>query len=260
MARATLKIPTGADTFQAALEGLCRVNSVLMRQKRLPSLYGGTIRYEREKVGFEVWRTCVEVAKSGFGDCEDLAAYRVAELRHSGEDTNATPLVRKSASGYHALVTRGDGTTEDPSAKLGMNGPTKMSRMRMVQDIRSGAREVYTDDMDGVGDDGFDEVGSPRAYLGADPLPTTMDVTFEIERSPNGQWRGIVRVPLKSGNAMFFRGPSTPDKADAGAKGVSMAANMVKRYGDALIPPQAKMALAIARSATARKIAKRIFG
>jgi hypothetical protein len=255
MARATLVIPTGAATFQAALEGLVRVNELLIKQHKLPDIYCGLIRYEREDQ--EVWRTAQEVARSGFGDCEDLACYLAAQLRVTGVDPGAAPPVRPSSSGYHALVTRSDGTTEDPSAKLGMNGPMAITRTRFVKDLRTGEIGVFEDDDDELA---YDELGDERCSLGNDPLATA-DISWEVERSPSGGWRGIIRVPLKSGRAMFVKGPSVADPKQAAPAGVSLAAKLLNnKYADALIPGQAKMALAIARSATAKKIAKRIFG
>lgn len=263
MARATLKIPTGADTFQAALEGLVRVNQLLMVKTPIPPLYNGKVRYQREAE--ETWRTAQEVARSGFGDCEDLAAYRVAELRNKNIDPKASVGVRKSSCGFHAVVNRGDGTTEDPSAKLGMNGPDDMPppqyKTRYDVNLKTGVIDVVQDvdyDNDTMGH--LDEIGNERCRLGADPLKT-VDVTWEIERSPSGGWRGVVRVPLTSGRALFFAGPSQTDKAKAAPSAISTASKILdNKYANALIPPQAKMALAIARSATARSIAKKLFG
>ena len=264
MARAILKIPTGADTFQAALEGLVRVNQLMMRKVQIPPLYNGGIRYQRESE--ETWRTCKEVAGSGYGDCEDLAAYRVAELRNSGIDKNATVHVKKSPAGFHALVTRGDGSREDPSAKLGMNGPNDMPEYRTKYDVnlRTGIIDVIETENGDQDDDGYDthdEAGKPRLMLGNDSQPGNVELTWEVQRAPTGGWRGVIRVPLVSGRALFYRGPSTTDKASAVPKATSTLSKALdNKYAQALIPPQAKMALAIARSAMARNIARKIFG
>lgn len=92
----------------------------LLRNK-LPPLYSAGVRYTRESSGAERWQLPSETARRGLGDCEDLAVWRVAELRAQGEP--AKLLLSKSGPRlWHALVRRGNGTTEDPSARLGMKG------------------------------------------------------------------------------------------------------------------------------------------
>ena len=82
------------------MEGLCRVNQTHVRQfdefkKReliensYPTVYGSGLHYETEK-GTEIWPDIPSllmgtmgkgVYPGPWGDCEDLACYRVAELR-----------------------------------------------------------------------------------------------------------------------------------------------------------------------------------
>lgn len=71
----------------------------------------------------ENWLTIPAILKVKKGDCEDLAAWRSAELRMAG--IKATPFIkiRKLANGSwraHAVVKWPCGKIEDPSAKLGM--------------------------------------------------------------------------------------------------------------------------------------------
>jgi hypothetical protein len=84
--------------------------------------YGGTIRYQREARGAEGlredWCTAPVVAARGFGDCEDLACYRAAELQVRG--IHARPDVIKFARVWHIVVRMPDGSVEDPSKRLGM--------------------------------------------------------------------------------------------------------------------------------------------
>lgn len=92
-----------------------------LRAHRLPPLYSAGVRYRREPPGQEVWQLPSQTAERGFGDCEDLSAWRVAELRLAGEA--AKIVFRKSGRNlWHALVRRANGDLEDPSAKLGMRG------------------------------------------------------------------------------------------------------------------------------------------
>lgn len=86
-----------------------------------PPLYSSGVRYRPER-GRNHWATPSEVMARRVGDCEDLAAWRIAELRRSGEDPRATFVIRSSGRPglWHIVVRRGDGSLEDPSAVLGM--------------------------------------------------------------------------------------------------------------------------------------------
>lgn len=86
-------------------------------------LYESGVRYSQEGRGDEVWQAVPVIRDTA--DCEDLACWRAAELRVSGEDPDARAVARGKplAPGrvlYHVVVQRGDGTIEDPSRKLGM--------------------------------------------------------------------------------------------------------------------------------------------
>lgn len=119
MSHAQLDVPTSAKFYEVAIEGLVRINEVLMMQHQYPALYTAGVHYQRESR--DIWRNAMEIVQSGWGDCEDLAAYRVAELRVTGEDPRASILVYKSgAHKYHTVVRHGDNSIEDPSTILGM--------------------------------------------------------------------------------------------------------------------------------------------
>jgi hypothetical protein len=116
------------------LEALCKVNQGHLEEKAYPALYRSGVRYRRED-GTEEWLDIPTILAVGFGDCEDLACWRVAELRLAG--VKASPYARfrliKGVHHYHALVKRygprGRTWLEDPSRKLGM-GPAVKSRNR----------------------------------------------------------------------------------------------------------------------------------
>jgi hypothetical protein len=128
-------IPTSALAYEAAVEGLARLDTQLLRVTRLPSIYRSGVRYKREPS--DVWRHVIDVQRSGWGDCEDLAAARVAELRVSGEDPGAYVHVYQSAPRrYHAVVARHDGSIEDPSWILGMRVPPRWRPIRRVGEKR----------------------------------------------------------------------------------------------------------------------------
>jgi len=94
-----------------------------LRGKKLPPLYRAGVRYEREN-GTENWKDPITVFEDGFGDCEDLAIWRTAELRNNHKA--AKPYIRyriDPVTGmyiYHVMVMRAGGKLEDPSRKLGM--------------------------------------------------------------------------------------------------------------------------------------------
>src|SRR5262249_46365453 len=118
---AVLQIPVvlkGPQDILRSLEDLINENRGQMRHGRIPPLYHAGVHYEREPQGEENWQTAWGVIKSGSGDCEDLAAWRIAELREQGE--MARPALKHSYVGWHVLVRRGNGTIEDPSRRLGM--------------------------------------------------------------------------------------------------------------------------------------------
>jgi hypothetical protein len=120
---------------QAALlklmEALCEVNEGHLAQIAYPPLYESGVRYQRERG--ERWRDIPTLLESGEGDCEDLACWRIAELRAAGQ--HAFPYVafqkRNGTYRYHALVERFEDldrrtgkfsgqSVEDPSRVLGM--------------------------------------------------------------------------------------------------------------------------------------------
>lgn len=99
-----------------------------------PPLYRSGIRYQPEPPGQEQWLTipwCLVRRDMGQGcDCEDLAAWRAAELLLRGERAQAIWSARtsqgpdgKARTVYHIRVRRASGKIEDPSAALGMPVP-----------------------------------------------------------------------------------------------------------------------------------------
>lgn len=123
--RTTINIPAamGARFVEAALEGLSQLATEQHAAQQLPPLYTSGVRYVRER-GTEHWQTPMELLTSGTGDCEDLSAYRVGELRASGVDPDASVVIERTGPRtLHAIVRRGDGSLEDPSQALGMRGP-----------------------------------------------------------------------------------------------------------------------------------------
>ena len=118
----TITVGESPAQIRAAVLGLAAISLAQMQERYVPPLYESGVRYRREPIGRERWQTAAETAARGHGDCEDLAAYRVAELHKMGE-TGATIVVRVvRPTLMHILVRRANGKTEDPSALLGMKG------------------------------------------------------------------------------------------------------------------------------------------
>lgn len=159
--QAVMRVPADGKALQAALEGLCSLAGEDLARRPLPPLYRAGVRYRPEPRGQERWQVPSEVRRKGFGDCEDLAAWRVAELRRKGE--RAAPYVKQTGPArWHAMVRRGDGRLEDPSRLLGMGGG---------------------DTFDGLG--GEDDTGAKV-------------VRWRLQRIPDG-WAGTLVLPLRPG-------------------------------------------------------------
>lgn len=126
----TVGVPA-AQWLPPLLDALTSINVRWLRAyPTAPSIYDGGVRYAREPMGSEVWRTLPIVLSSGWGDCEDLGCARAAELRVSGVRAVAVPrfvgagqVGGRATELIHIVVRMPDGQIEDPSARLGMHGP-----------------------------------------------------------------------------------------------------------------------------------------
>jgi hypothetical protein len=116
-----------AEAIEAVAEGLVRLNewffdTASVSGVETPSLYESGIRYRREPPGEEWWENAADalgVVADRSGDCEDLSAYRAAELRvFEGDPDARVRIIRTPRGTFHAVVEHGDGTIEDPSRIL----------------------------------------------------------------------------------------------------------------------------------------------
>ena len=118
--RVSIKVAGTRAHLTALLSGLVALNGVILDDMRNPPcLYSAGVRYVAEPPGFENWLSLDQVIRAGKGDCEDLAAWRTAELRRIGVDARAI-VIRTGRKKFHAVVQWRDGRIEDPSVKLGM--------------------------------------------------------------------------------------------------------------------------------------------
>ncbi len=116
-----LNVPARRRFLEAATLGVVALNRVIMGRTYIPPLYQSGVRYRAEEPGQENWRTADDVYTRGFGDCEDLATWRAAELQLRGE-LAGVDIKRSGFRRFHARVRRASGRIEDPSKLLGMKG------------------------------------------------------------------------------------------------------------------------------------------
>lgn len=126
-----LSLPVRGDlakqAIESAVETLARADlCYLVENPDTPTLARSGVIYQREtQDGPERWQTIPEMLASGVGDCEDFAAWLIAQLRRRG--VKAAPvampiidqpgkwhiLVRAKLKGNHWALT-------DPSKEAGM--------------------------------------------------------------------------------------------------------------------------------------------
>ena len=113
-----------APVLDAALESVTRLNESMLKKGEIPTFERGLhhgIKWKPEPPGAEHFDHGLEVIKRKWGDCDDLAPWHAASLRHTGEDTGAQAVAKRSGpQRWHAVVQRSDGTIDDPSKRAGM--------------------------------------------------------------------------------------------------------------------------------------------
>lgn len=114
--------------LNAALEAVTALNEQLLADGTVPTAREAIekhgVRWKPEPPGDEHFDHAHTVISRGWGDCDDLAPYEAASLRHTGEDPGATAeVIRSGPRRWHAIVKRSDGTTTDPSRAAGMGAP-----------------------------------------------------------------------------------------------------------------------------------------
>jgi len=86
-----------------------------------PPWRAARVRYRREGPRTtEDWARAARVAARGWGDCEDLAAYRAADLIVSGVPAAVRAYLARDGRTIHVVVELADGTILDPSRARGM--------------------------------------------------------------------------------------------------------------------------------------------
>lgn len=110
--------------IKAILDTQVKLNQLYLRRFHVPPLYESGVRYQEEPDdGVEEFAGIEPVLMRKWGDCDDLAPWRCAELRELGEKAQIRVQWKRQPNGrklFHIVVRRGDGTIEDPSRILGM--------------------------------------------------------------------------------------------------------------------------------------------
>lgn len=109
------------------VSALTYANLLILKAKpSLPGIYLSGVRYKREprEWPYECFDNIERCLARGWGDCDDLAAWRCAELLSKGEKASIIVSWKPTELGklYHVTVRRANGAKEDPSLKLGMRG------------------------------------------------------------------------------------------------------------------------------------------
>lgn len=107
----------------AMLEALVLADLEYLRENpSTPQLLTSGVVYKREAPGSDNWQDTERTLELRSGDCEDLCAWRCAELRAAGEDAHCDLLefVDGGITFFHVRVRRANGAIEDPSRILGM--------------------------------------------------------------------------------------------------------------------------------------------
>lgn len=207
-----LGLPSRADLYAAALEGLVQVNDlVLDKRPDLPQVYASGAAWRN--IPHRTWRRADQIAGEGWGDCEGLSSWRVAELRRSGEDPESrVGVYHTGPQKYHAIVIRGDDQIEDPSVLLGLRPrrgmPLTRGDMNAINgmwptDIRGQGRHTIT-----IGDVDDETPGA------------------EFMEHPEGGVAAQIRIPTADGQGIVATTSPSVDKAVAAAKAANMLADI----------------------------------
>lgn len=119
--------PEHSRGIDYALRQLFAFDLAWLLSHRTAPLYSTGVRYAREPWAqqIEEFASVPIVLGRGWGDCDDLACWRAAELTLAGQTSEPfvleTPASREGARRWHAVVRNHvTGQIEDPSLVLGM--------------------------------------------------------------------------------------------------------------------------------------------
>lgn len=111
--------------IQDVLLGYAKAYARELLLRPLKNFYSYKIRYQPEPANqrFEDWADPWTVIERGWGDCDDMVLWRLAEILvaskwQEGDPLPAWPLVAQKigTENYHVLLRHRSGKTEDPAA------------------------------------------------------------------------------------------------------------------------------------------------
>jgi hypothetical protein len=110
----------GAHSIRELLDTLSTIWARYLAKHPLPALYSSGIRFQPEpNVGqYEDWKTPHQTLEDGWGDCDELVLYRLAELRSRGERATVVVMRRRGTRKFHVLIRRANRQLEDPSLEV----------------------------------------------------------------------------------------------------------------------------------------------
>lgn len=181
-----LGLPSKADIYAAALEGLVQVNSLLLdKDPRIPPIYAAGVRWRG--IPHNNWRRADQIAGEGWGDCEGLSSWRAAELRRTGEDPYArVGCYHTGPKKYHAIVIRGDDMIEDPSILLGMKIRPTMPTTRAELNVINGMWPRQR----------------PTVAVVAGDEEWSSGVLTDFIENPDGSTAAQIKIPLNNGTTL----------------------------------------------------------
>lgn len=132
--------PVTETQLRVLTRALVALNVDWLRQHpQTPTLRESGVRYRTQDHGFEFFKMIPDIIAAGSGDCDQLTAWRCAELRVRHGIRALPEIVRISSRLFHCYVKHPNGKAEDISAHLGMRVPPKFAaagRALIARDIR----------------------------------------------------------------------------------------------------------------------------
>jgi hypothetical protein len=113
------------EVLEPAAEAVTRLDEQLIERGEVPTFHQaldkGLVKWRPETPGDEKFDHARTVLNRGHGDCDDLAPWRAASARATGEDPGARAvMLRRGPTLWHCVVQMSDGKIEDPSREAGM--------------------------------------------------------------------------------------------------------------------------------------------
>jgi len=123
------------ELLEPVLETVTRVNESMIRDGTIPTASELVARgavWRPENMGDEHFDHGATIQQRGWGDCDDWAPLKAAEMRATGEDPGArATIVPSGPTTYHAIVERSSGEqmrgADDISVQAGMRGHAAIS-------------------------------------------------------------------------------------------------------------------------------------